>query len=355
MFRRVVLVALALGLGLLAHVVGERARAAQISGDFEDDFLYLPEGRVLRMASLGHRAFLADLVWLTAIQYYGEQRINGRRYEQAERLFQVIYDLDPDFKAATRFGALVLAQDAENPTGAIALLQRAGEDHPTDWEYPFDEGFVYQTVVKDYEAAGKSYQAAADLPGAPDLAVRLAGISFAKLGDRDAARQIWMSLLEDGSNDVLVSIAERSLKNLDLDEAQETLTEAVARFREREGRDPSGWEELLSAGLLDGVPAEPFGGAYFLDERTGQVWSTTHVDRRMSQERDIVAGAVERLHELEGKWPPSIQEVADRGLIPSEPWEPFGLHLDYDPRVGTVSWNPPWPEIEPGRHGEGRV
>jgi tetratricopeptide (TPR) repeat protein len=348
MVRPVLLVAAAVGLAFGAHFVGENARAAQVSGEAEDDFLYL------RMASLGHRAFVADLVWLTAIQYYGEQRITGQRHEQAQRLFQVIYDLDPDFKRATRFGALVLAQDADNPEGAIELLDRAGRDHPEDWEYPFDAGFVYQTVVRDYEAAGKSYQAAADLPGAPDLAIRLAGISFARLGDRETSRQVWQSLLSE-DNEVLVRIAERSLRNLDMEDAQDLLTDAVARFRAATGHDPSGWDELVSAGLLDAVPQEPFGGGFFLDPGTGRVWSTTHVDRRMDFECDIYATKVKQIRDADGRWPENLREVVERGLADTEPWEPFGLRVKYDPSDGSVSWNPPWPESEPGRHGKGQA
>jgi tetratricopeptide (TPR) repeat protein len=354
MLRNVLLAAAAVTLGFTAHVVGENARLMQAEGDPGDDFLYLPEGRILRMASLGHRALVADLVWLAAIQYYGEQRITGQRHEQAQRLFQVIYDLDPGFKRATRFGALVLAQDARNPEGAIALLERAGRDDPDAWEYPFDQGFVYQTVMKDYEAAGRSYQAAAERPGAPDLAVRLAGVSFARLGDRETARQVWKSLLEE-DNEVLVRIAERSLRNLDMEEAQDLLTDAVTRYRAAAGREPSTWAELVSAGLIERVPEEPFGGAYAWDAGTGRVWSTTHVDRRMDQECDVFAGKLKAMREADGRWPASLAEVVERGLVLSEPWEPFGLSVEYDPADGSVSWNPPWPEVEPGRHGEGRT
>lgn len=354
MLRHALLLIAALALGFSAHVVGENARAAQVTGDFDDDFLYLPEGRILRMASLGHRAFVADLVWLAAIQYYGEQRITGQRYQQAERLFQVIYDLDPEFMRATRFGALVLAQDADNPEGAITLLDRAGRDNPDAWEYPFDQGFVYQTVMRDYAAAGRAYQAAADRPGAPDLAVRLAGVSFAKLGDRETARQVWSSLLDE-DNEVLVRIAERSLLNLDMEDAQDLLTDAVIRFHAAAGRAPGGWPEVVAAGLIERVPVDPFGGAYLFDEGTERVWSTTHVDRRMDQECDIFAAKAKQIRDATGRWPGSLAEVVERGLARFEPWQPFGLRVTYDPSDGSVSWNPPWPETEPGRHGKGRA
>lgn len=354
MTRQVLLVIGAIVLGASAHFVGENARAAQTHGEYDEDLMYLPEGRVLRMVSLGHRSFVADMVWLAAIQYYGDQRLTEQRYDQAERLFRAIYDLDPEFKGATRFGALVLAQDAKNPAGAIALLDRAVRDHPDTWEYPFDRGFIYQTVLSDFGAAGESYRMASRLPGAPDLAVRLAGLSFARLGDRDAARDVWTAMRDAGDNDAMVRIAQRSLKNLDLEDAEDLLSDAMLRFRRDNDRDAEDWAALVAAGYLEAVPPEPFGGLFFLDAASGRVYSTTHVDRRMAQERGVYAQLVRSLHEAEGAWPASLADVVDRGLALSGPWEPFGLTLDYEPEDGTVSWNPPWPETEPGKHGEGR-
>jgi len=348
-------VIVALALGIAAHLVGEAAGAMRTRAGADDELLYLPEGRILRMAALGHRNFLADLVWLAAIQYYGEQRLTVQTYDQAERLFQAIYDLDPHFKGATRFGALVLAQDAGNPQGALGLLGRASDDNPREWEYPFDRGFIYQTVLRDYQAAGESYRTASELPGAPSVAARLAGISFARLGDRTAAREVWMEILTGADNDLMRQVAERNLANLDMEDAQDLLEDAVHRFREERGRDPASWNELRTAGYVREIPAEPFGGAYFLDGSTGEVFSTTYVDRRMAQEREIFAGFMRRLHTADGAWPASLDEAVERGLCRFGPWEPFGLRLDYDSATGTVSWNPPWPETEPGRHGKGNA
>jgi hypothetical protein len=140
-----------------------------------------------------------------------------------------------------------------------------------------------------------------------------------------------------------------------MEDAQDLLTDAVARFRAATGRDPSGWDELVSAGLLDAVPQDPFGGAFFLDSGTGRVWSTTQVDRRMDFECDIYATKVKQIRDADGRWPQSLREVVERGLAETEPWEPFGLRVKYDPSDGSVSWNPPWPESEPGRHGKGQA
>lgn len=338
-----------------AYAAGSQATRAQNASGDPYELMYLPEGQVLRAASLGNRSFVADLVWLRTIQYYGEQRLTTRNYDQAERLFQVIYDLAPTFKGATRFGALVLSQDAGNPEGALALLEKAAADDPDAWEYPFDQGFIYQTAMRDFEKAGEAYRRAAAKPGAPDLAARLAGLSFARLGDRAEAREIWMAIREEAENDLTAALAERNLKNLDLEEAEETLTEAVHRFRTERGRIPANWEEMVRAGALARVPADPWGGAFFWDPGTEQVYSSTTVDRRMAQTRSIFRAYVNAYAARHGARPASLQDLVDEGIAKFPPWEPFGIALQYDPASGVVAWNPPWPEIEPNMHGTGEA
>ena len=58
--RQVVLLALAISLGGAAHVMGELAGAAKNAERDPDRLMYLPEGHILAMASLGHRNAMAD-------------------------------------------------------------------------------------------------------------------------------------------------------------------------------------------------------------------------------------------------------------------------------------------------------
>jgi hypothetical protein len=352
--REAALLILAAALGGAAHVMAEGAGAAKSATGDPDRLMYLPQGRILRIASLGHRKMLADLVWLRTIQYYGEQKLSGRNYDEAERLFEVIYDLDGDFHGATRFGALILSQDANNPEAALKLLRRAQADHPDAWEYVFDEAFVLQTILRDYEAAGNAYRRVSTMPGAPEVAARLAGLSFARLGDRVTAREVWWSILSEADNELMKQVAERNLMNLDLEDMQDRLTAAARRFRDDTGRVPSDWSELARAGLVDVPAADPFGGAYYLDPGTVEAWSTTFVDRRMAQVRNAFAAAVQAMHRADGRYPANLDAVVERGLQSFPPWEPFGITIDYEPATGVVSWNPPWPEIEPGKQGPAR-
>ncbi len=352
MKRWLVWVAVVVVLIAAGRTAAERAaRTQNVAGD-PYALMYLPEGRVLRVASLGNRNFLADLVWLRTIQYYGEQRLTTRNYDQAERLFQEIYDLDPNIKGATRFGALVLSQDAGNPKGAIAMLQRAAENDPEAWEYPFDQGFIYQTILRDFRAAGAAYRRAAELPDSPDLASRLAGASYVRLGDRKSAREIWEAILEGAENDMTRQLAERNLKNLAMEETEDALGAAVRQFKSERGRLPENWEELLRAGSISAMPLEPWGGAYFWDAETQKVYASTSVDRIMAMTRDVFRENVEVYRERHGRYPASLDDLVTEGLVRFPAWEPFGVALEYDTESGRIAWNPPWPATEPSLREE---
>lgn len=349
MMKRAALVVFALAALVFSHVCSERADAAKNAAADPDELMYLPEGRILRLLSCGHPNLVADLVWLQAIQYYGEQRLTTRNYDQTARFFTAIYDLDPTFMSATRFGALILSQDAGDPQSALELLKRAESDHPSAWQYPFDEGFILQTIERNYEAAGLAYRRAAALPDAPLLAEQLAGVSFARLGDREAARGIWWELLNT-DNAVTRAVAERNLKNLDLEEREERLTEAVQAFRQANGRIPTNWEELIQAGFLPQLPEDPWGGRFFWIPENGEVLSSTTIDRRMGAIRDLFQGMVDRYRKEEGQAPPALDRFVKNGTA-APPWTPFGLRLDYDETSGAVAWNPPWPATEPRNQG----
>ena len=345
--RSVVLLLAALACGSLANSVGEKARTSRLAKGNRDDLMYLPESHVLRAASLGYSNLVADFIWLRAIQYYGEHRLTDRNYPQAERLFQSIYDLNPAFKGATRFGALILAQDAGNAEGALKLLERAEKDDPRAWEYPFDQGFIRHSICKDYAAASRDYARASKREGAPDLAARLAGLSASRLGDREAARQVWQAILADPPNELTRRIAERGLKNLHIEDTQDLLSSVVVKFREKHGRIPRSWNEPLQEGLIRTLPTEPFGGAYLFDPQANKVRSTTAIDREMRQQADVVANLLPVAREkLGGSYPGTIEEMVRMDILDVPPARPLGIALTYDPATGTVSWNPPWPQAE---------
>ena len=59
----------------------------------------------------------------------------------------------------------------------------------------------------------------------------------------------------------------------------QALEQAVTRYRERHGRPPGRLDDLVNDTIITHIPAEPFGGLYRLNLKTGAVETTTPGDR----------------------------------------------------------------------------
>jgi hypothetical protein len=165
-----------------------------------DEPLYLPNGKILNVLSLGYDNVLADLLWLYSIQYALEEFWSGRKYEWLDHIFHLITDLDPQFKAAYMQGAIFLGMMQGRPDLAIGLLQKGKTNNPQDWEYPAEQSFYAMLHLKDIERAILYVKEAASIQGSPpQLMARLAGY-YRRAGQRELSATQWMQL-EKGSGD----------------------------------------------------------------------------------------------------------------------------------------------------------
>jgi hypothetical protein len=93
------LIQAALGLILLAgssvllHLLdGQRTAVARA-----EQLAYLPKGEYLKLAVLGYRQVVADLIWLQAVQHIGAKRDTQLGYTWTYHAVDVLTDLDPTF------------------------------------------------------------------------------------------------------------------------------------------------------------------------------------------------------------------------------------------------------------------
>ena len=85
-------------------------RAAQGSSA-ESPVVYVTSGETLKKFSFGYSGLLADIYWTRAVQYYGRERLAGRRgFQMLAPLLRVATTLDPHLVIAYRFGAIFLAE-----------------------------------------------------------------------------------------------------------------------------------------------------------------------------------------------------------------------------------------------------
>ncbi|GMV23144.1 MAG: hypothetical protein AMXMBFR57_30930 [Acidimicrobiia bacterium] len=194
-----------LAMVLLAASVGlreirERAYPRPMT---DQPLTWITSGSALPRAALGFDALVADLYWIRAVQHYGRERQRPAVDRTYSRLFEFVdltTTLDPHFVVAYQFGALFLAEPAPNGPGrldqAMALLEKGRRVDPSRWQYPQYLGFLHYWYAGDPVAAGRQFEAAARLPGAPNWMQTVATSMYLKGGDGQAATLLLREMAE---------------------------------------------------------------------------------------------------------------------------------------------------------------
>lgn len=182
--------------------------------------LYVTSGEALGRVGLGFDSVLADIYWIRAVQHYGRDRRSrayADRYALLYPLIDITTTLDPYFTTAFQFGALFLAEPLPNGPDrldlGIALLEKGLRAEPTRWQYAQSLGFLHYWHSKDRQEAGRQFERAAAIPGAPIWLKPLAANMFIEGGDRAAARTVLESIAQS-EEPWIRDLAQRKLREL---------------------------------------------------------------------------------------------------------------------------------------------
>jgi len=234
--------------------------------------LWITDTRWVQRAALGFDSLAADIYWMRAVVYFGQQRLSARvdkNYDLLYPLLSLVTTLDPRFTVAYRFGALFLIEPPpggpNRPDQAIALLEHGVANTPERWEYLHDIGFVHAWSRRDYPTAASWFERASQVPGAPLWLKSTAAAMSVRGGDRATARQLWQDVRDHTDLDWFKESADWHLAQFDALDAIDELNQIVWRYQASTGRMPQSWEELVTAGVLRSVPLDPAGVAYALD------------------------------------------------------------------------------------------
>jgi len=135
------------GVATLAAVEGLRARSMahlQATQRYEDVY-YVPPPHWLPVMSLGFDRALADLLWIRALLYFGEEVEHRGDVEHAYDYADAILALDPDFRRVYRWIAMAAMYRPGGFTIAdvrrgIDYLELGVERFPDDGELAWDLG-----------------------------------------------------------------------------------------------------------------------------------------------------------------------------------------------------------------------
>ena len=219
----------------------------------------------------GLRRVFGDASWFLAVQYYGNRRLEGRSgFPDLGHLIEEALRLDPELRAAAVVGPLLLAEPrplgAGEPQRGDRILADWVRRHPGDFDAVLVHGLLQIWHLRDPEKGARLLEAASARDGAPPWLRALAARSLAEVGARAAARELWRLLLERAEDGRTRSNARTHLLQLDALDRLDQLDAAVREYRQRSGRPPGRWEDLVATGLLPGRPLDPAGVPFVLDE-----------------------------------------------------------------------------------------
>lgn len=259
---------IALSLGALVPLTGIRGQQP-----LDVRLGFYPPAPVSKALSGEHSHFLSHLILLNCVFYYGSlvERAAAPNWERMYEALLTSARLDPYNMDTYYLVQAVLPWEARLVRPTIELLEYGFEHRHWDWYLPLFLSFDYAYFLRDYEKAGSYMARAAALNKRAGYFYTLSARYFYEAGRTAFAVAYLRELIANERND---RIRQLMITRAEALEAILALEQAVAAFKERFHRLPQDLREVERAGLIEQMPADPYGGIFFLDGE-GRVRSTS--------------------------------------------------------------------------------
>ncbi|TYO99945.1 hypothetical protein EDC39_101105 [Geothermobacter ehrlichii] len=238
---------------------------------------YLPEGTVLRYTVGDQKPLVAEMAVLKVLFYFGsliEQWQNRvvipPEYYNMYRMIETAIRLDPYNMDAYYFAQAAFTWEVGHARDVNRLLAYGMKYRTWDWYLPFFRAFNAAYFLKDYRTAGDDMKRAAELSGS-SLFTKLAARYFYEAGHNELGIVFLRSMVKKERDPKVKKAFAMRLEAL---EKVQRLEAAVDSFRQRFSRLPGNLDELVTTGLIDAIPDDPYGGRFYL-EPNGKVRSTS--------------------------------------------------------------------------------
>jgi tetratricopeptide (TPR) repeat protein len=235
---------------------------------------FYPPAPVIKALSADHYQFLSQVISLQCLFYFGT--LVGERGSEPDwkRIYQALYTsshLDPYNMDAYYFAQAVLTWDAGMVRPAIELLEYGFSYRNWDWYLPFFISFDYAYFLKDYTKAAQYMEKAAALNPRAAWFSTLAARYYYEGGRTALALAYLKELIPTIRNE---SIRKNLLIRAEALQGILELEEAVTAYKKRFQQSPESIEKLVEKGFIQRIPADPYGGTFYLDKQ-GKVRTTS--------------------------------------------------------------------------------
>jgi hypothetical protein len=272
--RRLATLAAVLALGAIVVASGRGLQAISRSDVLGKQLLYLPTPEILELASLGNQGLMSDLLYIWSIQYYSQFSLD-EKFLYLETVFNLVTDLDPRYFDAYRIGALIMSlqrygDPAQHKAAVVRLYDKGLANMPDSWELAEVAAWDAHLVLNDQELAVRWMRMAAERPGAPPEVKRVYGrwrdnIHGWAIEDSIA---YWEEVVAEAKRKADINLATSHLYDSYVTLHRRSLDPLLAAVRQRTGRCPQSWQEVVDRGLLPEVPLDYLGNPYTIDQAT---------------------------------------------------------------------------------------
>lgn len=230
---------------------------------------YAPGGQVVRFFTGDLKPLLAEFNVLRVLIYFGtlvekwQNRIQlPPEYPNMFRTIETAVRLDPYNMDAYYFAQAAFTWQVGHAVDVNRLLDHGMKYRTWDWQLPYFAGFNSAYFLKDYDQAAAYMQRAAELSGNA-LLTNLSARFFYESGREDLGIAFLRDMIERSIDKKERRIYEMRLAALT---AVQELNRAVRLYQDDHGELPQNLQLLVEKGYLDEIPADPYGGAFFIDQ-----------------------------------------------------------------------------------------
>ncbi|MDY6843273.1 MAG: hypothetical protein SVW57_04185 [Thermodesulfobacteriota bacterium] len=236
--------------------------------------VYLPYGKYLRFITMGYDQIIADVLWLRSIQYIGDKSEEKRGYPHLYSLLDLVTDIDPKFVLAYRVGGVILSVWAGKVEESNRLLKKGFKHNPDDWRLPFFIGFNNFFYLRNFHDAAYYIGKASIMQGSPPYLTMLASRLYAEAEVPEFGIEFLWRVYENTVDKRVRNRVLRRMKELIVERDVKNLELALKRYKEKTNVNPKELQELITKGIIESLPKEPYGGYYYLDQEDGRVKSS---------------------------------------------------------------------------------
>jgi hypothetical protein len=259
----------------------------------------LPRIELLRTIGAGQQSLVADYYWLQAIQAAGRggSSLEATRYLDLFYYADLVTDLDPKFHKVYMFAGNTIPTNLGRETWvntkeARKILEKGVKNFPADSSLRLYLAYNLSYFFGEHAAAAEHLRIAATLPSVDKFVPEIASRMLAFNRRFDAALALAESFRDNETDPDMRRLFEERVKEIQREQVLVQVDDAIAAFKQKEGRMPKEIRELVQMGYLSAVPADPMNGTIFIaeDGRSGSTSSSLRLEpidhRKKMEERE---------------------------------------------------------------------